>query len=302
LKIFIYMILVTGGTGFIGSLLVKRLLGDGHDVTVLALPGQEAPGGAKVVRGDITRGETLKGLGGMETVVHLAGMVSYSESREALLRVNAQGTRNVLGACRGAGRFILSSSVSVYGEIKGTAGEDYPVNPMNPYGESKLEAEKAVREAGIPSVVFRIAPVYGKGSPSWLKNLRLLEKGFPIPRTRNLTHVVHISDIVQALALAVRKGRGVYNIADSKPVRFMEFAEGLMELLGKKPRRLPLWLVRLLARARGMGAYLDVLTINRNYSIEKAGRELGYRPRANLKAEMKRMVDWYLENRPIATG
>jgi len=289
------MILVTGGGGFIGKALVEKLVSQGHEVSVLALPGEKLElGNVGVFRGDITdRASLPKGLEEAETVIHLAGMVSYSKPRDVLFKVNAEGTRNVLEACKGAKKFILASSVSIYGEVKGTATEDYPTSPKNPYGESKAEAERIVKESRADAVVFRIAPVYGKGAPSWLKNLRLLEKGFPIPKTSNTTHVVHISDVVQALSLAVGKGRGVYNIADKEPVKFVDFAEQLMGLLGKKPKRLPMWLVSMLARMKGMKTYLDVLTMNRNYDISKAGKELGYSPKTNIEQGIKEMVDWY---------
>ena len=147
--------------------------------------------------------------------------------------------------------------------------------------------------SGIRNVILRIAPAYGRGSPSWLKNLRLLDKGFPIPNTRNMTHVVHVSDFVQALVRSVDKGEGVYNIADSAPVPFVEFAETVVRALGRHPRKMPVFLVNLLARLKGMKTYMDVLTMNRHYVIDKAKRELGFRPRANLGKEIDKMVDWY---------
>ncbi len=143
------------------------------------------------------------------------------------------------------------------------------------------------------NLVFRIAPIYGEGSPQWLKNLRLLDKGFPIPRTPNLTHVTHISNAVQAFKIGVKKGERIYNIADERPVKFVEFAEILVEMLGKKPNFLPYWLVSLLARLKGMKTYLDVLTMNRNYDIANAVKELKYNPKLDFLGELKKMVDWY---------
>ncbi len=290
------MILLTGGSGFIGRLLVDRLLSEGHPVAVLERNTEGARDGVKFIKGDITDPESLKGaFSGAETVMHLAGMISYSKPREEIMKVNALGTENVLDACKDAGikKFIISSSVSVYGKIKGVADEGYETKPMNPYGESKLEAERFVRESGLPSVILRIAPVYGKGSPRWMKNLKLLEKGFPIPNTRNLTHVVHVSDVVQAFVRSVEKGRGIYNIADRTPVPFVDFAEMIVRELGRKPRRMPPWAVSLMARATRMKTYLDVLTANRNYDISKAASELGYSPEADLIAKTKEMIEWY---------
>ncbi len=291
------MLLVTGASGFVGMPLVERLLKRGYKVRALCISGGEAkklPSRVEAVIGDITKPQTLiSPLKGVETVIHLAGMVSYTKPKEELFRINAIGTRNLLEQCRNVKKFIFASSVSVYGEIRGEADEDYPLAPRTPYGESKLMAEKYIRDSKIPHVILRMAPIYGTGSPDWIKNLRLMEKGFPIPKTDNLTHVTHIDNAVDAFVKAVEKGEGVYNIADPRPVRFVEFAETVMRSLGKKPRKMPAFLVGMIAKIMGMGSYLDVLTMNRHYVIRKAEKELGYRPLSDFEAEVKRMVRWY---------
>ena len=294
------MLLVTGATGFVGTSIMRETGKVRKDIRILAIDSEFADARKiypkyEVVKGDITRPETLKGIGkDIDAVIHLAGLVSYSKPREVLFRVNAEGTRNVLEACREADKFIFASSVSVYGEIRGQADESYPRDPKNAYGESKKEAENVIRDSGVRNLIFRIAPIYGEGSPQWLSNLSLLEKGFPIPRTGNLTHVTHISNAVQAFRLGLKpKAEGIYNIADEKPVKFMEFAESLVRLLGKTPRTLPYWLVSFLARTKGMKAYLDVLTMNRNYDIANARKELKYDPAMDFRKEIKKMVGWY---------
>ncbi len=291
------MILITGATGFIGQRLTRELIRKGYKVRVLCRDrkaGEDMFPKADVFRADLSEPETLEGVTeGIETVIHLAGMVSYSRSREEIFTANVDTTRNLLARSKNVKRFIFSSSVAVYGEISGMADEGYPARPANPYGESKLECEKLIKESGIPYTILRIAPIYGMGSPSWRKNLGLMEKGFPIPKTRNLTHVVHISDAVQALERSVKRGKGIYNIADRNPMPFTDFVEIIMGDLGKEPKRMPMLLVKMAARAKGMGPYLNVLTMNRNYIIGKAEKELGYRPKANLQEEVKRMVEWY---------
>jgi nucleoside-diphosphate-sugar epimerase len=291
------MILVTGASGFLGSALVPELLKKGYKVRALCRTSEAAgqlPKKVDASVGDVTIPETLSGaMRGVDTVIHLAGMVSYSKPREELFRVNAIGTKNLLSQCSGRQRFILASSVSVYGKIRGEADESYPVLPRTAYGESKLSAERFVAESGIDGVMLRIAPMYGKGSSSWVKNLELLDRGFPIPSTKNLTHIVHVSDAVQAIVKSVGKGEGVYNVASEKPVPFVEFAGSIVTMLGKKPRVLPSFMVSAMASMAGMKKYLDVLTANRNYSIRKAQDELGYAPKADFAAEAKAMVEWY---------
>lgn len=292
------MLLITGGTGFVGTNLIREISKKRKDIRILTTDFEKTKKmypKFEVFKGDMTRIETLSGVSkDVDTVIHLAAMVSYTKPKEILFRNNVEGTKNILRACERADKFIFASSVSVYGEIKGRADESYPRNPRNPYGESKREAENAILESGMRSLILRIAPIYGEGSPYWQKNLSLLERGFPIPRTRNLTHVVHISNVVQAFVLGLKpRAEGVYNIADESPVEFMELARTLSELLGRKPRVLPYWLVNILARMKGMKTYLDVLTVNRNYDITKAREELKYKPELDFKKELRKMVEWY---------
>jgi UDP-glucose 4-epimerase len=297
------MLLVTGATGFLGSSVTRAIASVRKDVRILSNDHEAAKTmypQFDVVKGDITRPQSLKGIGkNVDTIIHLAGVVSYTKPKDELFEINVEGTKNILEACPNAKKLIFASSVSVYGEIpasKGPAGENYPARPANLYGWSKLEAEKLIAESGMKCVVLRIAPVYGAGSPQWFRNLTLLEKGFPIPKTRNLTHVAHISNVAQAFALALKpRAEGVYNIADGKPVPFVEFASGLVTLLGGRPKLMPAWLVSLAARAKGMKAYLDVLTINRNYDISSARKRMGYKPNVEFNAELKKMIDWYLD-------
>jgi nucleoside-diphosphate-sugar epimerase len=250
----------------------------------------------EIATGDITIPETLeRAVRGADCVIHLAGIVSYSKPRDEIFRINVEGTRNLIQACRKAGvkRFIFSSSVAVYGKIRVVAAENYPTVPDTDYGLSKLEAERIIGASGISHVILRLAPVYGAGSPNWKKNLSLLEKGFPLPATKNVTHVVHISEAVQALLESVKRGEGVYNIAGRGPLPFLEFAGLVMKCLGKSPRRVPVFLAGLLARMGGNKKYLDVLMMNREYSTGKAEKELGFSPDADLEHELRRMTEWY---------
>ncbi|MEM5871906.1 MAG: NAD(P)-dependent oxidoreductase [Candidatus Aenigmatarchaeota archaeon] len=293
------MLLVTGATGFLGSNLMKSLSKKREDIRILVLDVEKAKKmypKFEIVKGDITKPETLKHVGkDVDIVIHLAGIVSYTKPKDLIFKINVEGTKNILEECKEADKFIFSSSVAVYGEIKGQADESYPRNPNNFYGASKMEAENIIRDSEIPNVIFRIAPIYGVGSPQWFKNLSLLEKGFPIPNTKNLTHVCHISNAVQAFELALKrsKAQGIYNIADYEPVKFVDFASELIRLLGREPVIYPMWFVKFIAKMKRMKPYLDVLIMNRNYDIYNAEHELGYEPKIDFWEEIKKMVEWY---------
>jgi nucleoside-diphosphate-sugar epimerase len=296
------MLLVTGATGFVGSNVLNEIGKSRRDIRILAMDYENAKKmypKYEIVRGDITNPETLKEVGkDVDVVIHLAGLVSYSKPRDVLFKINVEGTRNILEACKKADKFIFSSSVSVYGEIHGQADESYPRNPKNFYGESKREAENLIRDYGMNNVIFRIAPIYGEGSPEWLRNLSMLEKGFPIPQTENLTHVTHIFNAVQAFELALKpKAKGIYNIADEEPVKFVDFASELVRLLGKEPVFYPYWFVKFIARMKGVKKYLDVLVMNRNYDISNAINELGYTPKIDFYKELEKMVEWYKKSK-----
>ncbi|WP_433296451.1 UDP-glucose 4-epimerase GalE [Actinoplanes sp. CA-030573] len=172
--------IVTGGAGYIGGHVVHRLHAAGHHVVVFddlstGRP-ERLPAGVELVRGSVTDPASLTRLfAGREAtgVVHLAALKSVAESvavPERYLTCNVGGVRNLLRAMGDAGvrRVLFSSSASVYGEPAGeTVAEDFPTEPANPYGETKLLGEQAIREAavdhGVRSVVLRQFNVIGAG-------------------------------------------------------------------------------------------------------------------------------------------
>jgi len=298
------MILITGATGFIGSKLVDLLLDKGFSIAVLCLPNEinkvrKTFHKVKVFKGDILKKDTLKkAFRNTDTVVHLAGIISYKrEMKQKLLDVNWIGTRNVVEMCKEhrIKKIIFSSSVSVYGEIEkdSIADESYRTKPVNWYGKSKLMAEGEVIDSELEYVILRFAPVYGKGSNQWLKNLEMLEKGFPLPKTKNYTHVLSVYNAVNALKNCIEKGYGIYNIADSVPIPFVKLASMIMKKLGKKPRFVPSWMFNLLTLIHGVQTYTKVLVMNRNYSIERAKREINYKPVERLNQDIEEIIKWY---------
>ena len=293
------MILITGGTGFIGRQLASDLLKKGLPVRLLVRDPEKARGfpGAEIVQGDLQDPESLeKACKGVDKVIHLAALISYTKPREELFRGNVQTTQNLLQACKKARKFIFASSVAVYGEAE-FVDETSPLNPDTPYGESKLLAEKAVLESNIPATSLRLGPVYGPGGRIFTSLMKMLQKGFPVPKTGVFTSVIHVSDVSSAFQLALEKPPGVYNIA-GPPVQFQELATLLASSLGKQPKLWPPWLVFLVARLAGKGRLVRILSSNRNYSIQKAKKELGFIPSKNLAEGIKEMAEWYKSRNP----
>ena len=173
-------IVVTGGAGFIGSALVRRLDRDQADGVVVddfstgrrtSLAGLR---GVTVVEGSILDPDLLEeAFAGAEAVVHLAALSSASESIAAPLRyheVNATGTLQVLEAARSRGvdHCIIASSAAVYGDAPSLpTAEDHPLRPSSPYGASKVAAEAHAMAAqacfGVSSLVLRPFNVFGPG-------------------------------------------------------------------------------------------------------------------------------------------
>lgn len=294
------MILITGSTGFIGRELTQDLLSKGYPVRVLVrnydLARKMFPR-AEVLRADIQDRDSLKiALKEVTKVVHLAGIIDY-KNRKRIFETNYQGTKNVIDCCKGVDRFIFSSSVAAFGRTNGKANESTVCHPTDPYGESKLMAEKLVKKSDMDHAILRMTAVYGAGSPWFYKILGMLTWGIPCPNTDNMVQLVHVSDVVQAIELSLNKGRGTFIIADKKPVKLAYITKRLVNLLGKRYWTVPPWMMVMPAKLIGMGALVDLLMEDRNYDITKAQRVLGFKPKADMEYELKRMVEDYLRNK-----
>jgi nucleoside-diphosphate-sugar epimerase len=174
-------IVVTGGGGFIGSVVVDLLVRSGARVrTLVGAPGdevQEPPAQVTSIRADITDSSALRELtAGADVVIHLAGSASVAASFESAVeysRVHVGGTTALLDVCRRLSipRFIYLSSAEVYGRpYKNPVREDFPLQARSPYAAAKISAERFVEAFaygfGMQAVVLRPFSVYGPGSPS----------------------------------------------------------------------------------------------------------------------------------------
>ena len=167
------IVLVTGGAGYIGSHLVRRLLGAGHEVRVLdrldfggsSLLGDCGCSGFSLIKGDVTDRVLLRRAGrGADMIVHLAARVGFPACQrdpQDAVRSNVEGTRLVLEELGAGQRLVFASTASVYGAAdREQRDESSPVNPVSLYARTKVEAEGLVRARG-DGVILRFATGFG---------------------------------------------------------------------------------------------------------------------------------------------
>lgn len=245
---------VTGGSGFIGGALIRRLVAGGSAVNALARSDASAHAvealGATAVRGDLDDPAAMTdGARRCEVAFHLAAFVAQWGTREQFERGNVTGTRNALEACRaaGVGRFVHcgTEAAILAGEPVVDADETAPLRPDSPalYSSTKAEAERIVREAatdGFETVVLRPRFVWGAGDTTLLPEIIEATNAGRfawIGGGRHLTSITHVENVVEGLLLAAERGRAgeAYFVTDGEPVVFRDFISELLRARGVDP-------------------------------------------------------------------
>lgn len=245
---------VTGGSGFIGQALIRRLAGRGTAVRALARSDASAAkveaAGAEAVRGDLDDVAAMRaGAAGCTVAFHSAAALGDWGDPAEFERVNVQGTKNALAAARAAGvrRFVHvgTEAALIAGEPLVNVNEDAPLRPDSKalYSSTKAKAEQAVRAAngdGFETLVVRPRFVWGKGDTTLLPQMKeMAERGrwAWIGGGRHLTATTHVDNTVEGLVLAAERGRagGVWFVTDGEPVVFRNFISDLMRTQGVEP-------------------------------------------------------------------
>lgn len=227
-------VVVTGGAGYVGSVLVPYLLNQGYTVHVVdnlrfggesLLPNFIHPRFTFTQMDVLDHAQLRQELAGCEAVVHLAALVGYPACKkwpDEARRTNVQGTRSVLDAMPADARFINFSTGSNYGEVMGICDESTPLNPLSLYGETKTAAEQMAMERG-NTVALRFATAFGLSPRLRLdlmindftyqalvnKYLLVYEKHF----RRTFIHVHDMARVVHHLLANWEQAKGrVYNV------------------------------------------------------------------------------------------
>lgn len=294
---------LTGGTGFIGRAVVRRLREEGAEVTCLVRPMTEAGDlermGARIVRGDVTEPATL-GVEGHDVLVHAAAWVGFGLPARKLplfRATNVGGTENVLHAAERArvAKVVHVSSVAALGANgHGPATEETPRGDgfASEYERTKTEAHQLALKAALPIAIPMPGVVMGLGGP-FDPLLRALARGrLPaLPGDDAVKGFVHVEDVAEGILLCILRGRGPYLLVDEN-VRTTELLVAALEEAG-----LPLPRSRVPSRvlvgtgAIVEGAYKAVgrtppfsrellrsLTVPMSYDSARARKELGWRP------------------------
>lgn len=246
-------VLVTGGSGFVGRNLIEALITRGDEVMALARSDEAAAAvegsGATAVRGDLDDVEAMRaGMEGCATVFHAAAYVYIWGDRDVFMRINVQGTKNVIEAARAAGvkKLVHVSTEAILLGSGSLVGVDetrpIPEKTYGLYSETKGLAEKAVLAANdenLRTVAIRPPLIWGKGDTSVLPQVIDAVKagqfmwfsGGRYPHT-----TTHVRNVVEGLLLAEEKGRGgeAYFVTDGEPKEFRWFMTELLATQGVK--------------------------------------------------------------------
>jgi nucleoside-diphosphate-sugar epimerase len=233
---------VTGATGFIGRHVTADLLARGFAVRAIVRPGSphQAPEGAVPVRAPLEEAALAEAFTGADAVVHLAGVVSALQPGVYDI-VNVEGTRAVARAARAAGaRLVHVSSLAAAGPAAAASPrrEDDPPSPQTPYGRSKLNGERVVREtAGLRWMILRPGVVYGPGDRALLPLFKLAERGLLplVGRTDAAYTFVHVHDLVRTIAAAIDAPAvgEVLFVGHSVPVGARQVLEAIRLVVGR---------------------------------------------------------------------
>lgn len=323
------VVLVTGGMGFTGSHLVRRLLSRGHDVRVIdnhkgLFYDELVDLGARVTLGSIVDRELVAQMvSGCDVVHHVAAAFrSVNDSKEVYWDVNVNGTRYLLEAAleQGVKKFVYCSTQGVHGHIdKPPGNEQSPIEPEDYYQYTKYEGERVAQEfieKGLNVTILRPTAIYGPGDPGrwymlfkYTKNGRFLMFG----NGKTTYHPVYIENLIDAFELAVEKeeaGGQTYIIGDDKYYTLTDIVKMVGEVQGKNTSIIrlpfwPVWVAALLCEAvcapfkispplfrRRVDWFRQV----RAFDISKAEEELGYRTNVDLRTGLTRTADWYRAN------
>jgi nucleoside-diphosphate-sugar epimerase len=311
---------ISGGAGFLGLHLSRRLLADGHSVRtldVVPLDDAELESSVEELRGDVRDADQVRALvAGADVVVHAAAALPIQASRASIRSVNVGGTENVLKAARDADvrRVVFISSTAVYGvPEKHPIEEDDPLVGVGAYGESKIDAEGLCRVAAVETTIVRPKTFVGPERLGvfeilfdWIREGRRI---YILGKGHNRYQLLAVEDLVDAIVRAAEvpeAARETFNVGATEFGTVRSDLQALIDHAGSDSRLRPipvkpaelvlrgLELARLspLAEWHYKTAHKDSFV-----DVSKAQRLLRWQPRLSNSQTLIETYDWYLANR-----
>ena len=325
-------ILITGGNGFVGRHLILALQERGESVRVLVSPTGDATWlkqrGVAIFRGDIRSPDTLAlPMRGADAVFHLVAQTKKWGPMQDAHAVNVIGVENVCQAALTADirRIVHISTFTIYNMMIGRpVTEDDPLTPLNePYSVTKAQGDKLVQRMiiknSLPAVILRLGALFGPGDH--LNFGRLADrvragKGLIVGTGNNAVPFVYITDVVQALLLALDHDRAVgqaYNIGNDQPLTQQQYLSAIAQDLCVAPPHIhipypPMYAAAYVAeRISTLSGYrippvvtrhgVKILGEDSRLSIDKARRDLGYVPQVSVREGVRHTVSWYQQDK-----
>jgi len=311
--------LITGGSGYFGSLLLRKLLLRGTTCRVFDLnDADDRPAAVEFCRGDIRDAAAIaSACRGMDVVFHNVAQVPLARDKHLFESVNIGGTQQLLQAAAAAGvkKVVHTSSSAVFGAPKhNPVTEQTEPTPMEAYGRAKYEAEKICRQfaaQGLDVSIIRPRTILGHGRLGIFQILfEWVREGANIPvlgRGDNVYQFVHADDLSEACILAaMRPGAERYNCGAEEFGTMRAALEALCRHghTGSRVKSIPRLPAEALMNAASLcglsplGPY-HALMYGRSlyFDITKAGQQLGWRPKYSNEQMLTESYDWYLQHR-----
>ena len=316
---------ISGGAGFLGLHLSRRLLADGHDVRtldVVPLDDTELERSVDELRGDVRNRDSVgKLVSGADVVVHAAAALPIQASRGSIRSVNVGGTESVLRAADDAGvrRVVFISSTAVYGvPEKHPIEEDDPLVGVGSYGESKIDAEGLCRVAAVETTIVRPKTFIGAERLGvfeilfdWIREGRRI---YTLGKGHNRYQLLAVEDLVDAIVRAAEEpkaARETFNVGATEFGTVRSDLQALIDHAGSssrlqpvpvKPAEIALRALELLRVSPLAEWHYKTAHKDSFVDVSKAQRLLGWQPRLSNRDALIETYDWYLANRGRVGG
>jgi 2-alkyl-3-oxoalkanoate reductase len=327
-------IIVTGGAGFAGRYVIKRLLADGHCIYALVRNKQklrqtlgknfcEQQPSLKVIEVEKPERATIADItqiiedNNITSVVHIAAIVGEQRaSWKEYYESNVIWTKNLALAFLAAKvqhqKFIFTSSVGVYGTIpkQVPANEETKYNPDGKYHKSKVLAEKELLElqssANLPLIILRPTILYGEEDHGFLlKFSKLMEKKiFPLSKSNPCIHLLDVATLAEACSLFVKSsGNGIFNVCDREPVKIKDISICISNATDGGYVSVPSLVFKLLRKLLVLSCQysVSVKLISQSwfYNTDKLYTLLELKPQNTIQALDQKYIEWYKGREPV---